>query len=163
MNQLTQNFNGHTIRIINQDNGEIWFVAKDVCDALEITNSRNAYARLDDEEKLTSVLWTGGQNREMTIVSESGLYKIIFQSNKPNAKTFTNWVTKEVLPSIRKTGGYNTTNSAEGEEVARVVRYDNALYEQVMIDVMALPSQEARVRMMRNVKALMFGCVPVNY
>jgi len=108
MNNLTKTFNDQDIRIINQPNGEVWFVNKDVCKALDISNHNDALSRLDDDEKLLSVLPTPAGNRNMTIISESGLYKIIFQSNKPNAKLFTNWVTKEVLPSIRKTGSYET-------------------------------------------------------
>jgi prophage antirepressor-like protein len=163
MNQLTQNFNGLNIRIIHQENGELWFVCKDLCDALDIKNSRDAYMRLDEDERKESVLPTfrdSTQVRKMNIVSESGMYKIIFQSNKPNAKIFTNWVTKEVLPSIRKTGSYRTV--APQSEITRGVRYDNGVYDQVMFDVMAMPTQEGRVRLMRNIKELMFSCLPVS-
>lgn len=85
---------------------EAWFVAKDICDSLGIENNRNATARLEDYEKLTSILWTSGQNREVTLVNESGLYSLIFQSRKREAITFKQWVTTEVLPQIRKTGKY---------------------------------------------------------
>ena len=86
--------------------GEPWFVAKDVCDALTITNNRDAVAQLDDDEKLMSVIPTSGQGRQMWLVNESGLYNLIFQSRKPEAKAFRKWVTAEVLPTIRKTGRY---------------------------------------------------------
>lgn len=85
---------------------EPWFVAKDVCDALTITNNRDAVAQLDDDEKLMSAIPTSGQNRQMWLVNESGLYNLIFQSRKAEAKAFRKWVTGEVLPSIRKTGRY---------------------------------------------------------
>lgn len=87
--------------------GEPWFVAKDVCDALSIQNNRDAVDHLDNDEKLTSVVTTSGQARKMTFVNESGLYNLIFQSRKPEAKAFRKWVTGEVLPSIRKTGRYD--------------------------------------------------------
>ena len=86
--------------------GEVWFVASEVCKLLDIKNSSDAVSRLDDDEKLTSVLPIAGQNRSVNLVSESGLYALIFKSNKPSAKVFRKWVTKEVIPSIRKTGKY---------------------------------------------------------
>ena len=86
--------------------GEPWFVAKDVCDALTISNNRDAVALLDEDEKLMSVITTSGQGRQMWLVNESGLYNLIFQSRKPEARKFRKWVTSEVLPSIRRTGGY---------------------------------------------------------
>lgn len=87
--------------------GEPWFVAKDVCQALGIENNRNAVARLDDDEKGVSVVRTPSGDQQMSIVNESGLYNLIFQSRKPEAKVFRKWVTGEVLPSIRKTGRYS--------------------------------------------------------
>lgn len=90
---------------INID-GEIWFIAKEVCDLLEIKNASDAVSRLDDDEKQTSVLPISGQNRNVNIISESGLYALVFRSKKPSAKKFRKWVTKEVIPAIRKTGSY---------------------------------------------------------
>lgn len=89
-----------------------WFVAKDVCDALQLTNITETLTRLDDDEKLTSVILNSGQGRQMWLVNESGLYNLIFQSRKPEAKAFRKWVTSEVLPSIRKTGRYAQASSA---------------------------------------------------
>ncbi|WP_416999391.1 Bro-N domain-containing protein [Alistipes finegoldii] len=86
--------------------GEPWFVAKDVCDILELTNSRKATAGLDDEEKGVTISDTPGGQQSLTIVNESGLYSLILQSRKPQAKAFKKWVTSEVLPSIRKYGYY---------------------------------------------------------
>jgi prophage antirepressor-like protein len=87
-------------------NGELWFVAKDVCNTLSISNNRDAVSRLDDDEKATSVLPTQFGDKEMHLVNESGLYSLIFQSRKPEAKVFRKWVTSEVLPALRKTGAY---------------------------------------------------------
>ncbi len=86
---------------------EPWWVLADVCRVLEIENSRNVAARLDEDEKNTVHLADGIRgNPNVTAVSESGLYKVILRSDKPEAKEFTRWVTHEVLPSIRKHGGY---------------------------------------------------------
>jgi prophage antirepressor-like protein len=94
------------VRVIIRD-GEPWFVAKDVCDILEIENSRDVVAKqLDDDEKGVAKIYTPGGTQEMNIVNESGLYNLIFRSNKPVARAFRKWVTSVVLPSIRKTGRY---------------------------------------------------------
>ena len=83
-----------------------WFVAKDACDCLEITNVSQACQTLDEDEKGIYKVYTLGGSQDMTLISESGLYTLIMRSNKPEAKVFRKWVTSEVLPSIRKTGGY---------------------------------------------------------
>jgi len=87
-------------------NGEPWFVAADVCSLLDIKNVSDAISTLDDDEKLVSVIPRAGQNRATNLINESGLYNLIFKSKKPSAKAFRKWVTKEVIPAIRKTGGY---------------------------------------------------------
>ena len=91
--------------------GEPWFAAKDVCATLSISDVSQAVERLDEDEKLIRVLYVSGQNREMWFVNESGLYNLIFRSNKPEAKAFRKWVTGEVLPSIRRYGYYIDPNS----------------------------------------------------
>ena len=83
-----------------------WFVAKDACDCLVITNVSQACQALDDDEKGICKVETLGGSQDMMLISESGLYTLIMRSNKPEAKVFRKWVTSEVLPSIRKTGGY---------------------------------------------------------
>ena len=98
------------MRVVQRE-GEPWFVAADVCKALELSNSRMATDRLDDDEKadvsLTDTSSNGvKQRRSMTIVSEPGLYSLALGSRKPEAKAFKRWVTHEVIPAIRKTGGY---------------------------------------------------------
>lgn len=109
MNEL-QVFNNEmfgNVRIILQDN-EPWFVAKDVCDCLEINNSRQALSRLDDDEKNSVILNDGiAGNPTKAIVNEYGLYSLVMSSRKPEAKEFKRWVTHEVLPSIRKYGTYS--------------------------------------------------------
>ena len=104
MNELQiYNFNDSEVRTVLINN-EPWFVLKDVCFILELTNPTMVAGRLDNDEVTKFNL--GGLSGESNIVNESGLYKVIFQSKKPEAKKFTKWVTSEVLPSIRKTGGY---------------------------------------------------------
>ena len=94
-----------SVRTIIKD-GEPWFVAADVCMALEIRNSRDAMGRLDDDEKGVGLTDTLGGVQNMTIVNEPGLYTLVLSSRKPEAKAFRRWITHEVIPSIRKTGGY---------------------------------------------------------
>lgn len=109
-------FNGNQVRVFQDENGDPWFVAKDVCDVLEIANSRDAVADLDDDEKNTVVLNDGNRgNPNITTISESGFYSIALRSRKEVSKPFRRWVTREVLPSIRKTGKYE----AESTKAAR--------------------------------------------
>lgn len=109
MNEL-QVFNNAmfgNVRIILQDN-EPWFVAKDVCDCLEINNSRQALSRLDNDEKNSVILNDGtAGNPEKSIVNEYGLYSLVLSSRKPEAKEFKRWITHDVLPSLRKYGTYS--------------------------------------------------------
>ena len=87
-------------------NDEPWFVLADVCKILGISNSRMVSDRLDEDELMSVKLTSGGQRRNMTVVNESGLYAVILRSNKPKAHGFRKWVTADILPAIRKTGGY---------------------------------------------------------
>lgn len=93
--------------------GEPWFVAKDVCRVLGIANHNDAVSRLDDDERhgvgITDPI---GREQTVTAVNESGLYSLIFQSRKPEARKFRKWVTSEVLPSIRKSGRYELQPSS---------------------------------------------------
>ena len=110
-------------------NDEPWFVAKDVCDILGLSNSRKATSALDMDERKDGVTIsdTVGRTNYATVVNESGLYHLIFQSRKPEAKKFRKWVTSEVLPSIRKTGRYETMKSrmADGFLDLRDVPYES--------------------------------------
>ncbi|WP_293996679.1 BRO-N domain-containing protein [Sphaerotilus sp.] len=99
------NFDGLPVRSM-KIKGEPWFVAADVCAVLEIANSRDAMSRLSDDEKGVGTTDTLGGSQLVGIVNESGLYALVFNSRKPDAQRFRRWVTGEVLPSIRKTGGY---------------------------------------------------------
>lgn len=102
---LTFTFSTQALRCIMRD-GEPWFVAADVCSALDVKDTSMACSRLDDDERGTNTVGTPSGQQEMTIINESGLYSLILTSRKPEAKKFKKWVTSEVLPAIRKTGRY---------------------------------------------------------
>lgn len=111
--QIFKNSDFGELRTIVKE-GEPWFVAIDVCRALEIANSRMAVDRLDEDEKNTVSLTDGTPgNPNKAIVSESGLYSLALGSRKPQAKPFKRWVTHEVIPSIRKHGAYATPATIE--------------------------------------------------
>lgn len=107
MNQLEKVFNyqGTELRTVVLNN-EPWFVAKDVCDILEIKNPSQALTRLDDDEKGLILNDTPSGKQKMAHVNEYGLYALVLSSRKPEAKQFKRWITHEVIPTIRKTGGY---------------------------------------------------------
>lgn len=110
----TFNFNTAELRTLTDENGDPWFVAKDVCDILEISNNRDAISQLDSDEKNTVVISDGiPGNPNKTIISEPGLYKLIMRSRKPEAREFQRWVTHEVLPTIRKHGLYATETTID--------------------------------------------------
>lgn len=114
MNNSIQRFDfkGAALRTLIDENGEPWFVAKDVCDILEISNPSDALKRLDDDERSRFNL---GRQGETNIVNEAGLYVLVLGSRKPEAHEFKRWVTHEVLPQIRRTGGYIPTTDADDD------------------------------------------------
>lgn len=118
-------FKGASLRTLTDEAGEPWFVAKDVCDILELGNTTNALRALDEDEKTNFTNCNVAQNggRAPLIISEPGLYKLIMRSRKPEAHEFQRWVTHEVLPQIRKTGGYIPTSESDSDEdiMARAV------------------------------------------
>jgi prophage antirepressor-like protein len=99
------------VRTLLKD-GEPWFVAKDVCEALTLDTS-NLSKLLDDDERSTCPVQYTEQVRTVSIINESGLYSLILRSRKPEAKAFKKWVTSEVLPSVRKHGAYMTPETLE--------------------------------------------------
>lgn len=122
MNEMQKFVNeqlGYELRVTDQ-NGDPWFVAKDVCDTLEIQNVTQAVAELDEDER---AMFNIGRQGEANIISEAGLYSLILRSRKPEAKLFKRWITHDVLPSIRKHGAYvkpNVTGQAlDNREVIR--------------------------------------------
>lgn len=114
MNELKV-FNHHQfgqVRTVIKD-GSPWFVAVDVCRALEISNNRDAMNRLDEDEKGVALTDTPGGMQEMSVVNEPGLYALVLGSRKPEARAFKRWITHEVLPSIRQHGFYGTGDTID--------------------------------------------------
>ncbi len=107
-----------TVRAVEID-GEPWMVGKDVAAALGYSNSRDALAvHIDEEDKATVAIHDGSQNRNMTVINESGLYSLVLSSKLPGAKKFRRWVTGTVLPAIRKTGSYSADVLTDGTKAA---------------------------------------------
>lgn len=143
MNSLTKwNYESMEVRTIQQ-NGEPWFVLADVCKVLELSSPHKIADRLDEDEKGRSLIPTPGGNQEMNIINESGLYTVILRSDKPQAKPFRKWVTSEVLPSIRKTGGYQPKYVADKSRALAVkemnarVRMSNQFLKLARVDTLS--------------------------
>ena len=129
------NYEGNEVRTVMKD-GEPWWVLADVCQVLGIQNNRNAARRLDDDEKNTVHLADGIRgNPNMTIINESGLYKVILRSDKPEAKKFTRWVTHEVLPTLRKTGTYSMPGAAQPFTMEQMAQFAAAVAAQVVTQI----------------------------
>lgn len=118
------NYGSNKIRTI-MINGQPWFVLKDVCLVLGLSNSRKVAERLDEDEKGVTQIYTPGGPQEMTIINESGLYAVILRSDKPEAKPFRKWVTTDVLPTIRRTGSY-------GQLGAPTILWSSQEFEQIL-------------------------------
>lgn len=137
--QQTYSFHNHAIRLVLRD-GEPWFVASDVAAALDYRDAANAARSLPAHQKAdTRIVSTSSngtqQARTVTVVSEGGLYRLVLRSRKPEAAAFTDWVTDEVLPSIRKTGQYATKQAAPALDektlyaIALLIFHFRALFE----------------------------------
>lgn len=127
-------FKGASLRTLTDEAGEPWFVAKDVCDILEISNPSDALKRLDDDERSRFNL---GRQGETNIVNEAGLYVLVLGSRKPEAHEFKRWVTHEVLPQIRRTGGYIPATDADDDMTI--------LAKAVMIGQRTMEEQKQRI------------------
>lgn len=130
MNLSTFDFNEVAVRVMVRE-GEPWWVAADVCRALDIQNASDALKGLEEDEQATlDNSEGGGRAHRLNVISESGLYALIFKSRKVEAKQFRRWVTKEVLPAIRKSGAYQIPSSGlNATEEARVDRLITVLEE----------------------------------
>jgi prophage antirepressor-like protein len=109
--QLFQ-FEKQDVRVVIID-GEPWWVAKDVCGALGLTNVSQAMGHLDEDEKGVSSVYTPGGNQNMLCINEPGLYGLVLVSRRPEAKAFKRWIKHEVIPSIRKTGSYSVSQEPQ--------------------------------------------------
>lgn len=118
-------FAGEQVRVVTDEHGEPWFVAADVAAILDLGNARSSLALLDEDEKGVHSVDTLGGRQQVTTVNESGLYSLVLRSRKPEAKAFKRWITREVLPAIRKTGGYGSAMANPAEltraDLARMV------------------------------------------
>ena len=151
MNSLIKpfDFKGTPVRTITYETGLTWWVLKDVCDALDLSNPSKVAARLDDDEIAKFDLGPNselgrGMNTEANIVNEAGLYKIILRSDKPEAKEFQRWVTHEVLPQIRRTGGYIPTTEADDE---KTILAKAVLIGQRTMEMQKLTIQQQKTRL----------------
>ena len=115
------NFENHEVRSLLLNN-EPWFVGKDVAEVLGYERADNAIRNhIDKEDKLMHQISASGQNRNMTIINESGLYSLVLSSKLPSAKKFKRWVTSEVLPALRKTGQYQVKELSGSELMAKAL------------------------------------------
>ena len=121
--QVFQNEQFGKVRSIMQD-GEPWFIAADVCKALNVSNPSKAVSRLDDDERANFKL---GRQGNTNIINEYGLYSIVLSSRKPEAKAFKRWITHEVIPAIRKTGSYSVQTYEDDPQVLKAMRTETQL------------------------------------
>lgn len=136
------NYRSHEVEVVMIEDIPYW-VAKDVCLTLSLEDTEVSLRKLDEDEKLIRTIYVSGQNREVWLVNESGLYNLIFRSRKPEAKQFRKWVTSEVLPTLRKTGEYKI---AEREEYIADLEYQNfKLLQSVWQNQLALRVREGLV------------------
>ncbi len=127
------NFKGNSLRTV-MIGMEPWFVAKDICDVLTLSNSRKTLQTIETDEVTSSyVIDSLGRKQKMNCVNESGLYSLIMQSRKPEAKKFKRWVTHEVLPSIRKTGSYIIPDKREHLLAMAVLEAEKIIKEQRLL------------------------------
>ncbi len=120
-NVIPFDFNSHAVRVLDRD-GEVWFVAADVAETLDYSESSAMTRHLDEDEKGLSIVQTPGGEQSLIVINESGLYSAVLRSRKPEAKAFKKWVTSEVLPAIRKTGGYHVSEPPPAEDTTAISR-----------------------------------------
>ena len=118
---ITFNFNNNPVRTQKID-GAAWFCLKDACAALGLSNSRKTKTQLTAKGVTESYTPTNGGEQEVTFINEPNLYRLIFRSNKPQAQAFADWVYEEVLPSIRKTGSYNSVPALDAKAIGGIVK-----------------------------------------
>ena len=148
-NEIQQfDFKGASLRTLTDEAGEPWFVLKDCMSILDLGNPTETVKMFDDDEfSTTEVIDSIGRRQQAYIISEPGLYRLVMRSRKPEAKEFQRWVTHEVLPQIRKTGGYIPTSESDSDEdiMARAV-----LVAQKTIDRknQQLQAKDAQIKML---------------
>lgn len=153
-------FEQHAVRTVERD-GQVWFIAADVCAVLSIKNPRDSVRHLDDDEKGVVSTDTLGGQQQMTIVNESGLYALVLRSRKPEARRFAKWVTAEVLPAIRKTGSYAVPSHRQPKALPNLsLDQQDAIKGLVKARVEALPQNKQAKAAITCWSALKskFGC-----
>lgn len=123
--QNTFHFNQHELTVLTRSDGQAWFVAKEICQSLELSNTAQATAALKDDEKGIITMDTLGGSQETLIINESGMYALVFKSRKAKAEEFRVWVTSKVLPEIRKTGSYSIEKKDNIQILAEAVLVAN--------------------------------------
>lgn len=136
-------FKDHEVRTVTDEKGEPWFVAKDVCAVLGIANVANVMSRIPDAQKGVRQMDTLGGTQRISIISEAGLYRLVMRSDKPEAEPFIDWVTSEVLPTIRRTGGYI---QAAPEETPEEIMARGFIIAQATIEAMKKRMVEHRAK-----------------
>lgn len=146
MDSVEFDFHGNAVRVVTIMD-EPWWVARDVCDALVISNARDALAGLDDDEKTQVTMGVANTDTPQTVnvINEPGLYSLILRSRKPEAKMFKRWVTHDVLPAIRKQGGYVVPGSGFGLDHRTIARQ--------FLRGVEYPNMRRRGDMMRGTRA----------
>ncbi|CAM2829719.1 hypothetical protein HP548_00700 [Paenibacillus taichungensis] len=143
-------YGDYEVRTVTIDDAT-WFVAKDVCNVLEILDVRRAVERLDDDERsLTPLVDSAGKRQEMYSVNEPGLYSLILGSRKPESKQFKRWITHEVIPIIRKTGQYSVQTLDKDAALAIALRKTADVMEQ-------LPQIQSRLERVENNTTINYG------
>ena len=134
-----------SIRVVRDEDGEPWFVAKDVLDVLDL--DKTALRKLDEDEKGVDSIHTPGGEQQMTIVTEPGFYKLVMRSRKPEAKAFKRWVTHEVLPALRRDGGYMVARDETPEQtMARAVLLAQATIDRQKSRIAGLEAENEEMR-----------------
>lgn len=132
-------FRGASLRTLTDEAGEPWFVLKDCMSILDLGNPTETVKMFDkDEFSTTEVIDSIGRRQQTYIISEPGLYRLVMKSRKPEAKEFQRWVTHEVLPQIRRTGGYIPTSDADDDMTI--------LAKAVMIGQRTMEEQKRRIQ-----------------
>lgn len=134
-----------SIRVVRDEDGEPWFVAKDVLDVLDL--DKTALRKLDEDEKGVDSIHTPGGEQQMTTVTEPGFYKLVMRSRKPEAKAFQRWVTHEVLPALRRDGGYMVARDETPEQtMARAVLLAQATIDRQRDRIAGLEAENEEMR-----------------
>lgn len=150
--QIFENERFGRVRTIEQ-NGEPWFIARDVCECLSIGKYRDAVSRLEEDERGSVEVDTPGGRQGMTAINEYGLYNLILSSRKPEAKEFKRWITHEVIPAIRKTGGYigGVENLSDDEIMAKALLIGKRTIEQQQLRIRNLEIKNSELTVSNTV------------